>query len=911
MGHGQGRRQLLATGSADSTARIWDPDTGQTLTTLTGHTRQVVSVAWASDPDGRLLLATGCTDNTARIWDPDTGQTLTTLTGHDGTVVSVAWAVDASGRLLLATGGGDYTARIWDPDTGQTLTTLTGHTSTIWSLAWAVTGDGRLRLATGSVDNTARIWDPDTGQTLTTLTGHTGWIQSVAWGTTRDDRLLLATGSRDDTARIWDPATGESLATLVHPAEVNAVAFFRGHDGEGDLLATGCQNKQAHIYPVQSRPSPRLAGAGTARSRPLAATGRRLDPVTERWKLVTGSLAPIRPSEIRVPADPEIDLTGHDDVVLSVAWTTDASGRRRLATGSHDNTARIWDPGTGDPDHPHRPHRCRPVGSVGRGQGRAAAAGHRQRRHHGPDLGPRHRPDPDHPHRPHEPGRVGGLGHRRGRAAAAGHRLPDDTARIWDPDTGQTLTTLTGHDGTVVSVAWATDRNGRPLLATGRSDQTARIWDPDTGQTLATLTGHTHAIWSVAWAADADGRLLLATGSVDATARVWDPATGQTLTTLTGHTNWVTSVAWATTGDGRLLLATSGDDDTARIWDPATGESLVTLPHRDDVGTIEFIRGDNGAGNLLLATACNDKRARVYQVETPGPPAGDLGTEDDTQADRDGYVTRPGVLAIAAAGLLAVGERGLHPPLGLLADLIAVTAAAPGPELPDQLNNPALATLSVQPAVAGLRGLGWPGSGSRRAGRAAGGRAAHPPSCAPPPGTAREALEASLHAALDHRPRAAPAPAGDPAEVTRQAGALPANTVALLDILGPDAVAADPTLPLRLLHAAAQLPHLTGGQLTFLAAHQPTRASSRPAAGPGPRQWLPRRRRPGPDPPRPPAPPHPHPPGAARPVFTAHLAATTLLYRHHVQPPPASTSPSPWSWTPPRRPTARSRPPCG
>ena len=180
-----GRRSRLATGSYDTTARIWDPDTGQTLTTLTGHDGTVVSVAWTT---GRppAAPATACDDYSVRIWDPDTGQTLTTLAGHTQMVYSVAWARDRDGRLLLATGSYDNTARIWDPDTGQTLTTLTGHTDPVRSVAWAIDGKGRLLLATGSSDNTARIWDPDTGQTLTTLTGHTNPVRSVAWVADRD-----------------------------------------------------------------------------------------------------------------------------------------------------------------------------------------------------------------------------------------------------------------------------------------------------------------------------------------------------------------------------------------------------------------------------------------------------------------------------------------------------------------------------------------------------------------------------------------------------------------------------------------------------------------------------------------------------------------------------------------------------
>jgi dipeptidyl aminopeptidase/acylaminoacyl peptidase len=101
-----GRR--LATASSDRTVRIWDTTTGQTLTTLTGHTGPVREVAFS--PDGRRL-ATASSDGTARVWDAATGQTLTTLTGHTGEVRAVAFSID---RRRLATAGDDCTARIWD-----------------------------------------------------------------------------------------------------------------------------------------------------------------------------------------------------------------------------------------------------------------------------------------------------------------------------------------------------------------------------------------------------------------------------------------------------------------------------------------------------------------------------------------------------------------------------------------------------------------------------------------------------------------------------------------------------------------------------------------------------------------------------------------------------------------------------
>ena len=75
--------------------------------TLTGHTNQVLGVAFS--PDGRLL-ATASIDTTAKVWDPATGDCLRTLTGHAEPVDGVAFSPD--GRLL-ATASIDRTAKVW------------------------------------------------------------------------------------------------------------------------------------------------------------------------------------------------------------------------------------------------------------------------------------------------------------------------------------------------------------------------------------------------------------------------------------------------------------------------------------------------------------------------------------------------------------------------------------------------------------------------------------------------------------------------------------------------------------------------------------------------------------------------------------------------------------------------------
>lgn len=228
----------IASGSADTTVRIWSVDSPNAPPhILEGHEADVWTVAYS--PNGRKL-ASGSVDFTVKIWNIETLEILHSLESQSANIMHIAWTADSS-RVISCV---DDTGRIWHAESGMLVAEMRGHESSIWCMNVSRAGD---RVITGSEDTTSRIWDTTTGEELVTLREHTEPVWAVAFSP--DDNEVV-TGSYDRTLSVNDSWTGVVRDTFTGG---NATVDSAAYSTSGRYLASGSADGRIRVWDRGSR----------------------------------------------------------------------------------------------------------------------------------------------------------------------------------------------------------------------------------------------------------------------------------------------------------------------------------------------------------------------------------------------------------------------------------------------------------------------------------------------------------------------------------------------------------------------------------------------------------------------------------------------------------------------------------
>ena len=457
------------------------------------------------------------------------------------------------------------------------------------------------RLAVGS-NIGVWLYDVETGKELSLFAG---MCQSLAFSP--DGRYLANGGGKYTTTEIqvWDTTTGNKVSFVDVPSSASALGF--SVDGK-TLISLSTWGDTIHWSDIESGKGSltTLERRSESQSEDIpevyALTHDKVaigswDGKIQLWNITTGKKLstlsghadlPPQPFPSRLPPSP-LQNRKH---VLALAFSPDGT---TLASGSKDNTVRLWD-NTSDSE---------PIVL---------------QKHTGWTNVLAFSPD--------------------GEMLASGST--DKTIQLWDTTTGEPITTFTGHLNGINALTFSPDGT---TLASGSTDGTIQFWNIKTGDAFAThITGHTEWIKAVIFPQGFPLAMLhvhfdghtelgkpvpffkdndtLVSVAFNGVITFWDVRTLQrTAYQIAGHRDWLATLAFSP--DGKKLASIGAEstmvvgfgrvinpDSLIRLTDVITGREVATWKDKKGVANLVF----SPDGKTVAFS--NHGKIRLWNTET-------------------------------------------------------------------------------------------------------------------------------------------------------------------------------------------------------------------------------------------------------------------------------------------------------
>ncbi|KAF8684577.1 WD40 repeat-like protein [Rhizoctonia solani] len=512
-------------------------------------------------------------------------------------------------------------------------------------LAIDISPDGN-RIASGNIEGWIRIYDIRTGAIIAgPFQDHTSFVNSVAFS---PDGIQLASCSRDGTIIIWDtqlcgiasgPLRGHRDGVLSVKFSLDGKRLVSGADDNTIIIWDVCTGTilvgplQGHIAPVQS-------AVFSPNGNVIASVACQGDTTVRLWDSRTGNIIK--------------QLDGHEAGIMSIAYSPNS---KYLATGSNDNTVRVWDVHGGilaiPPLQGHK-DQVLAVAFSSDGSYIVSGGGGRDRRIiiwdaltgsivAGPFYG--------------HADWIASVGFTPDNTRVVSCSM-DCTIRIWDvrpqndaDDEASTHIPCTGpiafsldcsqfassspggslhvwdlRTGTTISPPFEEQLESEKIesialsptgtyLAAGFNNFTIQIWNVLTGNMATqTLEGHTESVRCMTFSPDST---LLCSGSDDATIIVWDVETGTMVDRpYAGHVDSVCSITFSPKG---THLASGSVDNSVRVWELSGNiPALIMIGHEGLVESIAFspdgkyIISGSADGSIQMWEACSGDGVKTF-----------------------------------------------------------------------------------------------------------------------------------------------------------------------------------------------------------------------------------------------------------------------------------------------------------
>ena len=216
--------RVVVAGDETGAIQVFDVNSRAILKTWKEHKQPVWSTKW--HPRETTTLMSASDDTTVKLWDLPSSESITTFRGHVDYVRSGAF-LPGSGSSLLVSGGYDQTVRLWDPRASDRAVMTFKHTGAVEAVLPMQSGT----IILASAENQIAVLDIIAGKPLHLIKNHQKTVTALSLAS---NGSRVVSGSLDGHMKIFETTGWNVVAGSKYPSPILSLAIIKSGSARED-----------------------------------------------------------------------------------------------------------------------------------------------------------------------------------------------------------------------------------------------------------------------------------------------------------------------------------------------------------------------------------------------------------------------------------------------------------------------------------------------------------------------------------------------------------------------------------------------------------------------------------------------------------------------------------------------------
>lgn len=213
--------RVVVAGDETGAIQVFDVNSRAILKTWKEHKQPVWSTKW--HPRETTTLMSASDDSTVRLWDLPSSESVTTFRGHQDYVRSGAF-MPAQGSNLLVSGSYDQTVRLWDPRASDRAVMTFKHTGAVETVLPMPSGTTIL----ASAENQIAVLDIIAGKPLYLIKNHQKTVTALSHAS---NGSRIVSGALDGHLKVFETTGWNVVAGSKYPSPILSLAIIHNNSG--------------------------------------------------------------------------------------------------------------------------------------------------------------------------------------------------------------------------------------------------------------------------------------------------------------------------------------------------------------------------------------------------------------------------------------------------------------------------------------------------------------------------------------------------------------------------------------------------------------------------------------------------------------------------------------------------------